>query len=213
MATTILIADDHKILRDGLRKVIEQNPGLRVTGEATDGREAVKLSKNLNPDVVLMDVAMEGLNGMEATRQIIEESPGTKIIALSMHSNKRYVLGMLKAGASGYLLKECDSNELIHAIKTVASNQKYVSQQFSATLVEGLISPAKTNGPQLSNREKEVLQLLAEGKSSKEIAGVLILSPKTIDAHRKNIMDKLKLFTLPDLTKYAIKTGLTSLDD
>ncbi|MFW6257312.1 MAG: response regulator, partial [Prolixibacteraceae bacterium] len=127
MDLKVLIADDHKILRDGLRKVIEQHPGITVTGEAANGREAVKYAKELQPDVVLMDITMQDMNGMEATRRIVENLPDTKVIALSMHSNKRFVLGMLKAGAYGYLLKECDSNELIHAIKTVASNQKYIT--------------------------------------------------------------------------------------
>ena len=213
MEIRILLADDHKILRDGLRHTIEKYNHLKIVGEATDGREAIKKCKELNPDVVIMDIAMQGLNGVEATRQIVEDSPDIKVIALSMHANKRFVMGMLKAGAYGYLLKECDSDELIHAIKTVASNQKYITQQLSGTLMEEFVSPSINPKSQLSAREKEILQLIAEGKSSKEIGGMLFLSSKTVDVHRKNIMDKLKLYTIPDLTKYAIKEGLTSLDD
>lgn len=213
MEIKVLIVDDHKILREGLQNIIEQNAGLKFAGEATNGRDAIKLCKQLKPDVVLMDIAMEGLNGIEATHQIVHESPDTKIIALSMHSNKRFVMGMFKAGAYGYLLKDSGTEEVVHAIKTVASNQKYVSQQISGTLVNEFVSPSESRKSQLTSREKEILQLIAEGKSSKEIAGMLFLSSKTIDAHRKNIMDKLDLFTIPDLTKYAIKEGLTSLDE
>jgi len=213
MEIKILLADDHKILRDGLVNVIEKNPNLKVVGEATNGREAIKLCATLEPDVVIMDVAMEGLNGVEATRQISRDFPKSKVIALSMHSNKRFILGMFKAGAYGYLLKDCDSSELIKAVKTVAENKKYISQHISGAIVEELISPEDKEESILSQREKEILQLISEGKSSKEIAETLFLSSKTVDSHRKNIMDKLELFTIPDLTKYAIKTGLTSLED
>lgn len=213
MTINILLADDHKILRDGLRTVIEKHSHLKVAGEASNGREAVNLCHKLRPDVVIMDVAMEGLNGMEATGQILQDSPGIKIIGLSMHSNKRFILGMFKAGAFGYLLKDSDSDELIKAIETVMANKKYISQDISGTILQELISPSEYQDFELSPREKEILQLLAEGKSSKEIAGILFLSSKTVDAHRKNIMDKLNLHTLPDLTKYAVRTGLTTLDN
>jgi len=213
MGLKIMIVDDHKILRDGLRNMIEKYPNFKVVGEATDGREALKLSQSLKPDVVIMDVAMEGLNGVEATQQIVQQSPEIKIIGLSMHSNKRFILGMFKAGAYGYLLKDSDSSELIEAIKKVAQNKKYISQRISGAIVDELISPTRKEETELSQREKEILQLIAEGKSSKEIAEILFLSSKTVDSHRKNIMDKLELYNIPDLTKYAIKTGLTTLDD
>ncbi|PWE00483.1 response regulator [Marinilabilia rubra] len=213
MAIKILLADDHKILRDGLRNVIEKNVAMEVVGEATNGREAIKLCEKLNPDVVIMDVGMKELNGVEATRQITQTNPEIKVIGLSMHSNKRFILGMFKAGAYGYLLKDSDSDELIKAIQTVAANKKYISHDISATILQELISPGEETEIELSNREKEILQLIAEGKSSKEIGDLLFLSSKTVDAHRKNIMDKLQLFTIPDLTKYAIKTGLTSLGE
>lgn len=213
MEIKILLADDHQILRDGIRNVIEKNTTMKVVGEANNGREAIKLCTQLNPDVVIMDIAMEGLNGVEATARIVQENPEIKVIALSMHSNKRFVLGMFKAGAFGYLLKDCDTEELIKAIKTVAANQKYISQKISGIILNEFISgqPEDENG--LTTREKEILQLIAEGKSSKEIGEILFLSSKTVDSHRKNIMDKLELFTIPDLTKYAIRTGLVSLDD
>lgn len=213
MEINILLADDHKILRDGLRNVIEKVGNLKVIAEAQDGREAVKLCAELKPDVVIMDVSMPGLNGVEATQQIVHENPDIKIIALSMHSNKRFITGMFKAGAYGYLLKDSDSDELITAIKTVARNQKYVSQKISSIILNEFMSTLPEEETELSSREKEILQLIAEGKSSKEIGDILFVSSKTVDAHRKNIMDRLELRTIPDLTKYAIKSGLTSLED
>ena len=213
MEINILLADDHKILRDGLRNVIEKVVNLKVIAEEQDGREAVKLCAELKPDVVIMDVSMPGLNGVEATQQIVHENPDIKIIALSMHSNKRFITGMFKAGAYGYLLKDSDSDELITAIKTVARNQKYVSQKISSIILNEFMSALPEEESELSSREREILQLIAEGKSSKEIGDILFVSSKTVDAHRKNIMDKIELRTIPDLTKYAIKSGLTSLED
>lgn len=212
MKIKILLVDDHQILRDGIRNVIEKNTTMEVIAEAKDGREAIKLCKKLKPNVVIMDIAMEGLNGVEATKRIVAENPEIKIIALSMHSNKRFVLGMFKAGAYGYLLKDCDSEELIKAIKTVSINQKYIAQNISNVILSEFIS-GQLEEESLTTREKEILQLIAEGKSSKDIGDILFLSSKTVDAHRKNIMDKLELYSLPELTKYAIKTGLISLDE
>lgn len=211
MKIKILLVDDHQILRDGIRNVIERNTTMEVIAEAKDGREAIKLCKQLKPNVVIMDIAMEGLNGVEATTKIVQENPEIKIIALSMHSNKRFVLGMFKAGAYGYLLKDCDSEELIKAIKTVAINQKYIAQNISAVILSEFIS-GQQEEENLTSREKEILQLIAEGKSSKDIGDILFLSSKTVDSHRKNIMDKLELHSLPELTKYAIKIGLITLD-
>lgn len=212
MKIKILLVDDHQILRDGIRNVIERNTAMEVIAEAKDGREAIKLCKQLKPDVVIMDIAMEGLNGVEATTRIVQENPAIKIIALSMHSNKRFVLGMFKAGACGYLLKDCDSEELIKAINTVAINQKYIAQNISAVILSEFIAGQQEEDC-LTSREKEILQLIAEGKCSKDIGDILFLSPKTVDSHRKNIMDKLELHSLPELTKYAIKTGVISLDE
>ncbi|MCF8302767.1 MAG: response regulator transcription factor [Bacteroidales bacterium] len=213
MDISVLLADDHKILRDGLKNVIESRANLSVVAEATDGREAVKLSHEHKPDVVVMDVAMPGLNGVEATKQIIKDNPDAKIIALSMHSNRRYISGMFKAGAYGYLMKDCESEELIKAIETVAHNQKYLSQKISGIILNEYMSTLEEEGPELSGREKEILQLIAEGKSSRDIGEILFLSSKTIDAHRKNIMDKLNMYTIPELTKYAIRSGLITLDE
>ncbi|WP_100612913.1 response regulator [Confluentibacter lentus] len=212
MKIKILLVDDHQILLNGIRNVIERNTTMEVIGEAKDGREAIKLCKQFKPNVVIMDIAMEGLNGVEATTRIVQENPETKIIALSMHSNKRFVLGMFKAGAYGYLLKDCDSEELIKAIKTVSINKKYIAQNISAVILSEFIS-GQQEEESLTSREKEILQLIAEGKSSKDIGDILFLSSKTVDSHRKNIMDKLKLYSLPELTKYAIKIGLISLDN
>ncbi len=213
MPIKILLVDDHQILREGLRNVIEKNANLEVIGEATNGREALRLCEKQQPDVVIMDIAMEGLNGMEATRRITERFPGTKVITLSMHSNKQFVLGMFKAGAYGYVLKDCDSHELINAIHTVCVNQKYITPKLSDSVLNDLQSAVLTENTELTSREKEILQLIAEGKSSKEIAGILFVSSKTVDAHRKNIMDKLEMYSISELTKYAINTGLTSLND
>lgn len=212
MEITIIIADDHKILRDGLRNILEQYPDIKVIGEATDGYEAVALAKKLNPDVIIMDVTMKTMNGIEATRQLSVQSAASKVIALSMHDNKRFIIGMFKAGAYGYLLKDCDTNELIRAIHVVNSGKRYVAQRLSNVLMDDLINIGKET-TELSLREEEILRLIAKGKSSKEIADMLFLSSKTVDAHRKNIMDKLEIRNLPDLTKYALKQGLISLDE
>lgn len=213
MVTKIILVDDHKILRDGLRNVIEKVADFKIIAEADNGREALKLCSELKPNIVVMDVAMPGLNGIEATHQIVQENPECKVIALSMHSDKRFVTGMFKAGAFGYLLKDIDSDELITAIKTVMANQKYVCHKISGIILNELLNNFQEEDAELSQREKEILQLIAEGKSSKEIGELLFLSSKTVDTHRKNIMDKLELRTLPDLTKYAIRSGLTSLDE
>ncbi|MEN3325156.1 response regulator transcription factor [Mariniflexile soesokkakense] len=212
MKIKILLVDDHRILRDGIRNVIEKNASMLVVGEAKDGREAIKLSNQLKPDVVIMDIAMDGLNGVEATRRIVQENPETRVIALSMHSNRRFIIGMFKAGAYGYLLKDCDSEELIKAIKTVAINQKYITQNISSVILSEIISVHQEEEVNLTAREKEILQLIAEGKSSKDIGEILFLSSKTVDSHRKNIMDKLELHSLQELTRYAISIGLISLD-
>lgn len=206
------MADDHKILRDGLRNVIEKTSNIRVIAEATNGREAVSLCVKYMPQVVIMDVAMEGLNGVEATRQIVNENPEIRVIALSMHSNKRFVLGMFKAGAYGYLLKDCDSDELIEAINTVVKNQKYLTLQISGIILNEFLTSQTEEENELTEREREILQLIAEGKNSREIGEILFLSSKTVDTHRKNIMDKLNIHNIPELTKFAIRTGLTSLD-
>jgi DNA-binding NarL/FixJ family response regulator len=208
----IILVDDHELLRDGLRNIIEQNSNMQIVGEASDGREAIKICSNLIPDIVVMDVAMPGLNGVEATRQIHKTHPKIKIIGLSMHSSKQLIQGMFKAGALGYLLKDGAAVELITAINIVMQNKKYLSKDINQEFLIILKEKKALEKAQLSFREKEVLQLIAEGKSSKETADILFLSPKTVDVHRNNIMKKIDLHTIPELTKYAIKEGLTSLD-
>jgi DNA-binding NarL/FixJ family response regulator len=208
----IVLVDDHKLLRDGLRNIIEQRSNMHIIGEASDGREAVKISSKLMPDVIVMDVAMPGMNGVEAAKQIHKTQPDIKIIGLSMHSGKQFIQGMFKAGAFGYLLKDGDADELITAITTVVQNKRYLSKDINQEFLAVLKSGEDIVKADLSSREKEVLQLIAEGNSSKQIGGILFLSSKTIDVHRNNIMRKIDLHTIPELTKYAIQKGLTTLD-
>lgn len=216
MSIRILLADDHKIVRDGLKTLVEKQPGMEVVGEAETGREAVFLTMKLEPDVVVMDISMAELNGMEATRQIRKVCPKIKIIALSMHSDKRFVLGMLEAGATGYLLKDCAFEELSRAIRNVAANKTYLSPGITDVVIQDyLLKASETRASSdsiLTAREREVLQLIAEGKSTKEAAQTLYVSVKTIETHRKQIMDKLDLHSIAELTKYALREGLTSLD-
>ena len=214
--TRVLLADDHKILREGLRTLLEQESDMQVVGEAENGRSSVKLAGELAPDVVIMDVAMPDLNGIDATRRITEAEPNAKVLALSMHSDGRYVRGMLQAGARGYILKDCAAEELTRAIRTVMSNQVYVSPGVTGTIVNDYVrqlSSTDTDEPAtLTRREREVLQLLAEGSSTAQIAERLHLSVKTVETHRKRIMDKLGLRSIAELTKYAIREGITALD-
>ena len=208
----IILVDDHKLLRAGLKNIIEQRSNMHIIGEASDGREAIKICSKLLPDVLVIDVAMPGLNGIEAAKQIQKDHPNIKIIGLSMHSSKQFIQGMFKAGAFGYLLKDGDADELIIAITTVMENKKYLSKDINQEFLTLLRNGETIEKVKLSTREKEVLQLIAEGKSSKEIGEILFLSPKTIDVHRNNIMKKIDLHTIPELTKYAIQKGLTTLD-
>jgi DNA-binding NarL/FixJ family response regulator len=213
---SVLLADDHKIMRAGLRSLLEKNANVSVVAEAEDGHQAVQLAGQLRPDLVIMDISMPKLNGIEATRQIMADLPDTKIIALSMHSDKRFLVEMFQAGAVGYLLKDCAAEELEQAIKTVAAHQCYLSPKIAGVLLEDYLdrfqSRPATAAAVLSAREREVLQLIAEGWSTKNIAEHLYVSIKTAESHRRAIMKKLDLHTVAGLTKYAIKEGLTSLD-
>jgi DNA-binding NarL/FixJ family response regulator len=195
--------------------LLEQHPELEVVGETEDGRETVHLAKKLAPDVIVMDIAMPDMNGIEATRQIVADRPGAKVVALSMHSDRHFVSEMLKAGATAYLLKQCAVDELITAIKTVLKGQTYLSTCISGVVVDHFVRHTSKSGStafsHLSDREREVLQLVAEGKTSKEIASQLNLSIKTVEAHRLNIMEKLNIHSVAELTKYAIREGLSSL--
>ncbi len=208
----ILLVDDHKILRDGLKSIIEEKTHLSVIAEASNGRDAVKLCRKEVPDIVIIDVSMPDLNGIEATKQILKNNPEIKVIALTMYSSKQFIQEMFAVGAYGYVLKDGDSDELILAIESVSQNQKYLSKKINKDCLLQLKRGNNITSKQLSGRENEVLQLIAEGKSSKEIGGILFLSSKTVDVHRNKIMKKINLFSIPELTKYAIKKGLTSLD-
>jgi two-component system response regulator NreC len=217
MGIRVLIADDHKIMLAGLRSLLEKQTDFEVVAEAENGRKAVLMALEKKPDVVVMDVSMPDLNGIEATMQIIDSLPGTRVIALSMHSDKRFVMGMLQAGASGYLLKDCASQELATAIHQVAEGKKYLSPEITGVVIDdfllgGASGKAAPSKSQLSAREREVLQLIAEGWSTKQIGSHLYVSIKTIETHRRQIMKKLHLHTIADLTKYAIREGLTSIE-
>ena len=216
MSIRILLADDHKITRQGLRSLLEKQPDMEVVAEAEEGRTAVRLVQELVPNVVIMDVSMPDLNGMEATRRIIAEFPNVKIIALSMHSDSLFVTEMLRSGASGYLLKDCAFEELERAIRTVMANKTYLSPSISGVVVDDYLHRLSkadfSNSEVLSDREREVLQLVAEGKSTKQIALKLHISTKTVETHRRQVMNKLDIHTVAELTKYAIRKGLTSLE-
>ncbi|HXN34426.1 MAG TPA: response regulator transcription factor [Polyangiaceae bacterium] len=211
----VVLADDHRMMRDGLRAVLER-AGVEVVGEASNGHEAIAEVKRLRPGILVIDIAMPELNGIDATRRLSAELPGIKVIALTMNSDRRYVIAMLEAGAAGYLLKNAASDELLTALAVVARGQTYLSPAIAGGVVDLAIGrgPAPRYGADspLSVREREVLQLLAEGKSSKEIATVLQIAVPTVETHRRQIMDKLSLRTIAELTKYAIREGLTSAE-
>lgn len=215
MNIRILLADNHKIVREGLNALIEKQPNMEVIAEAEDGRTTIKLAEELAPDIVIMDVGMPDINGIEATRRIIAESTKIKVIGLSMHSDRRFVVEMLKAGASGYLLKDCAFEELASAIRAVVAHRTYLSPEIADTVIRDyayLLSKENLSVFSiLTAREREVLQLIAEGKSTKEVASHLKLSVKTVETYRKQIMDKLDIHSVAKLTKYAIREGLTSL--
>jgi two-component system, NarL family, response regulator NreC len=209
----ILLADDHVVLRHGLSKSLQTEKDIEIVGQANDGHTAVKLCQELSPDVVIMDISMPDLNGIEATRQIVKLMPKSKIIGLSMHSTKKFVMEMFKAGASGYLLKDCEFDELVNAIRTVAEGKTYICPAINDILIATAMGDNKNDKESafsaLTQREREVLQLLSEGKTTKQIAHVLHISPKTVEAHRLNIMNKLDIDNIAQLTKYAIQEGLT----
>jgi two-component system, NarL family, response regulator NreC len=215
MPTRILIADDHKIFREGLRTLLQNRGDIEVIGEADNGRSVVGLAAELRPDIVIMDVAMPDLNGIEATRQIMGARSPAKVLALSMHSDSRFVTRMLQAGAQGYLLKDCAFEELALAIDTIVGDGVYLSPGVTGVVVRDYVQHlAEGDGgiAALSPREREVLQLVAEGLTTKDIAGKLHISVKTVETHRKQIMDKLEIRSVAELTKYAVREGLTSLD-
>ena len=214
MSCRIILADDHTIVRHGLSKLLEAEEDMEVIAETKDGLSTVEMVKKLSPYLVIMDIGMPDLNGIDATRQIFRESSKVKILALSMHSSKNFVIQMLKAGASGYLLKECALEELITAVKSVMEGKTYLSPSITDVVVENYVRHSaddeSTAFSILSQREREVLQLIAEGKTTKQVARCLHISPKTVEGHRLRIMDKLKIDNIAQLTKYAIQEGLTA---
>lgn len=208
-----MLVDDHKIVREGLSALLQKEPDLNVVAEIADGRTAVKMARKLLPNVVIMDIAMPDMNGLEAIRQIVAGASGVKVLALSMYSDRRFVARALNLGAVGYLLKECAFDELIHAIRVAAANQVYLSPRIAALVVQDYVGQLQETDSSvwsvLSARERETLQLIAEGKTTKEIGSILRISAKTVGSHRRRIMVKLKVKSVAGLTKYAIREGLT----
>jgi DNA-binding NarL/FixJ family response regulator len=211
MSIRIILADDHAIVRHGLSRSFQQEEDIEVIAQTKDGHSTVQLTRELSPNVVVMDIGMPSLNGIDATRQITSEFPQTKVIALSMHSSKKYVTEMFKAGASGYLLKDCDYDELANAIRSVAGGKTYISPSISDVVIQHISGSEEGDSvfSVLTRRERETLQLLAEGKTTKQAALCLHISPKTVESHRLNIMSKLGMDSIALLTKYAIQEGLT----
>lgn len=216
MGVQIILVDDHRIMRYGLRALIESSADMEVIGEAQNGRTAVKLVLELSPDVVIMDIEMPDLNGIEATRQIIVASPGIKVIVLSMHSDRQIIAEMLRVGAKGYLLKDSEPDEIIHAIRAVVANRTYLSPEITDIVAKDYVDHLLTSkypvSSVLTHRECEVLQLLAEGKTTKQIASNLCISVNTVESHRRQIMYKLDIHNIAELTKYAIRHKLTPLE-
>jgi DNA-binding NarL/FixJ family response regulator len=214
---TIFLVDDHAVVRDGLRLLLETQPDFTVVGDAANGREAVYYVKEQCPDVVILDLAMPDLNGIEALRQIRQVCPATRVIVLSMHATSSYIIQALQAGASGYLIKAAAGNEVIQAIRAVQAGQRYLSQKIVDAMINTYLNQPETVEGQdplarLSAREREILQLVVEGKSSAEIARLLFLSPNTVDTYRSRLMQKLGISDLPALVKFAIQHGLIWLD-
>ncbi len=216
MGTRILLADDHRIVREGIRALLLEETNLLVVGEAETGREAVELARKLKPDVVVMDIAMPDLNGMDATRQIMTACPSTRVIALSMYSDKRFVREMLLAGAAGYLRKGCQFDELVEAIQTVVVGETYLAPEIASAVTADYVEYISHGAPSaissLTSREREVLQLLAEGKRAKQIADLLHVSDRTVSTHRRHIMKKLGVDSLAGLIKFAVREGITSVE-
>lgn len=213
----IVLADDHQLVRAGLRSLLEKEPGFEIVAEASDGLEAVNLVTRLTPDLAILDIGMPNLNGIEATRQIRAEVPQTKVLALSMHASAQYVSRMFEAGASGYILKDSAYEELLQAVRTVMVGRIYLGKDITGVVIEDYVrrtaAAPQVTETRLTPREREIAQMLAEGRSTKEIAGKLVVSVKTVETHRQHIMEKLKISGIAELTKYAIREGLTELGD
>lgn len=209
----ILLADDHPVVRDGLRALLEREADMSIVAEAADGRETVRLAEEQSPDVVIMDLAMPIMNGIEATRRIVAKSPHTAVVILSMHQDESYVLGSLNAGAKGYLLKDSMRKEVIEAIRAVSQGRSFLTRKVSAMLQEDYISQLRRRGLEdsyelLTDREREILQLIAEGRANKEVASLLNISLTTVETHRTHILQKLDLHSVPELILYAVRKGI-----
>jgi DNA-binding NarL/FixJ family response regulator len=204
----ILLADDHAVVRQGFKMILAAQPDMEIVGEAGNGREAVELAEKLHPDILVMDVAMPELNGIEATRRVVSSLPHSRVVALSMHKDSVYVREILRAGARGYLLKDSVADDLVAAIRAVASGEGYLSPGVSNAVLDDYRRHVTNPIDLLSSREREVLQMLAEGKTNKEIATVLNLSVYTVDAHRGRIMEKLNLHSINELVRFAVRNGL-----
>jgi len=213
----VLVADDHTILRQGIKALLDNQEGIEVIGEAKDGREALAIIEETLPDVILMDIAMPGLNGLEATRRIKKKFPRMKVLVLTMYTNEEYIFQILNAGANGYLVKETAFQDLISAIKAVYKNEAFMSPSISKKVINSYIKRAQDDEEKtceiLTTREREILQLIAEGNSSKKIAEALFISPKTVETHRTHIMDKLNIHNRTGLVKYAIRKGIVDMDE
>lgn len=213
----IILVDDHNLVREGLRRSFQKEKNFIVAGEAETGRDAIELVRLKKPDIIIMDISMPDLNGIDATKQILSVHSNIKVIALSMHSEKPYVMGMINAGISGYLLKSCSFKELLHAIETVLSGEMYLCSKVTPIVVENSLEPSrKQNNKEpdfiLSLREREVLQLLSEGMNTNAIAKLLCISPKTVSVHIANIKNKTNIYSIAKLTKYAISQGITAVE-
>jgi DNA-binding NarL/FixJ family response regulator len=216
MRVNVLLVEDHTLVRSGIRSLLAGSPEVKVVGEAADGRQALELCRELNPDVVLADVEMRGLNGIETARQLRLEQPQIRVIMLSMHGDPQYVLESLKAGANGYVLKDAAFTELLTAIQAVVAGRRYLSPPLADLVMDDYVRRATgkqvaSELDKLSAREREILQLVAEGRSSVQIAGLMHISVRTVDTHRYNVMQKLDIHSIAGLTKFAIVHGLTSL--
>jgi two-component system response regulator NreC len=209
----ILLADDHTVVRQGLRKILEARPQWEVVAEAADGREAVKQAEEVKPDVAIVDVAMPLLNGIEAVRQIARKASGTRVLVLSMHNDEAYVTQMLRAGAAGYLLKDSADVDLLQAVEAVAAGKSFFSPAIARVIADDYVRQLADRGVSdryelLSDREREIFQLIAEGKTNKEIAALLFLSPSTVDTHRSRIMEKLDVHSAAEIVLYAVRKGV-----
>jgi len=210
----VLLADDHAVVRDGLRALLDAQPAIEVVGDVANGREAVREAQKLQPDIVIMDIAMPDLNGIEATLQIQDVAASTQIVILSMHSTTEHIFRALQAGARGYLLKDSAGAEVAEAVRVVHGGRRYLSHRIAAAVIDDYISERHRTSPldSLSRRERQILQLIAEGKTSAEVGTMLFLSPKTIETYRSRMMRKLGIGDVPNLVKFAIQHGITQLD-